>query len=149
MYLNMSVSMKKSPSRSFSIRLRSDAIRHLSRQAKRQGQPARTLAQRYIEEGLRHEEHPLVHFVDGPAGRRASMLGCGLDVWEIVETVRDNDGSVEGAADYLGKPIYLIQAALQYYTVFPDEIDAWIGDHHEESERLYAEWTKANETLKR
>ena len=37
----------------------------------------RTLAQRYVEEGLRMDEHPLVRFVDGPAGRRARLVGPG------------------------------------------------------------------------
>jgi len=39
--------------------------------------------------------HPLIQFVDGPSGRRASLIGSGLDVWEVIATVRDNDGSVE------------------------------------------------------
>jgi ribose 1,5-bisphosphokinase PhnN len=34
---------------------------------------------RYAEEGARRDEHPLVTFRDGPAGRRAGLLG-GPDV---------------------------------------------------------------------
>jgi uncharacterized protein (DUF433 family) len=79
------------------------------------------LAQRYIEEGLRHDEHPLVHFLDGPSGRRASLVGRGLDVWEVIATVKDNGGAVGLAAQYLGVPVGLVEAAVAYY-----------GDHHEE-----------------
>jgi hypothetical protein len=63
--------------------------------------PERTLAQRYVEEGLRHDAHPLIQFLDGPSGRRASLVGRGLDVWEVVVTVRDNEGSITEAAGYL------------------------------------------------
>jgi len=38
------------------------------------------LAERYVEEGLRMDEHPGIGFADGPAGRRAVVLGSGLDV---------------------------------------------------------------------
>jgi len=47
------------------------------------------------------DEHPLVRFADGPAGRRARLLGAGGDVWEVIATVRDNDGNIAAAADYL------------------------------------------------
>ena len=63
--------------------------------------PPRTLAQRYVEEGLRMDEHPLVRFAEGPAGRRARLVGTGSDVWEVIAAVRDNDGDVAEAAAYL------------------------------------------------
>lgn len=86
----------------------------------------RTLAQRYVEEGLRHDRHPLIGFVDGPSGRRAALVGHGVDVWEAIATVRDNDGSTVEAADYLQVPRGLVEAAVTYYGEFQDEIDAQI-----------------------
>ena len=93
------------------------------------------MAQRYVDEGLRHDAHPLVQFLDGPSGRRASLAGRGLEVWEVIATVRDNDGSVERAADYLGIPTGLAQAALAYYGEYRDEIDAEIQDNELAYER--------------
>jgi hypothetical protein len=29
------------------------------------------------------------------------LLGRGLDVWEVIATIRDNNGSMAEAADYL------------------------------------------------
>ncbi len=87
----------------------------------------RTLAQRYVEEGLRHDLHPLVHFLDGPSGRRASLVGRGLDVWEVIGTVRDNEGSIPLAAQYLQVPTGLVEAAVAYYGEYRDEIDAEIA----------------------
>jgi uncharacterized protein (DUF433 family) len=72
------------------------------------------------------EEHALVRFVDGPAGRRARLVGSGLDVWEVVSVVRDNEGDVVAAAEYLGVPRGLVQAAVAYYGTYTGEIDEWI-----------------------
>jgi hypothetical protein len=44
------------------------------------------------------DEHPNIHFVDGALGRRPSIIGTGLDVWEVVEVAIDNSGSVADAA---------------------------------------------------
>ena len=51
------------------------------------------------------------------------MVGSGLDVWEVIATVRDNDGSAEEAAAYLEVPLGLVQAAVAYYGEYRDEID--------------------------
>ena len=81
------------------------------------------LAERYVEEGLRMDEHPGIGFADGPAGRRAVLLGSGLDVWEVIATVRQSRGSAEAAARYLELPMSAVRAAVRYYAAFPAEID--------------------------
>ena len=42
---------------------------------------------RLVDEALRMHEHPLITFKDGPAGRRARLVG-GPDVWEVIGAVR-------------------------------------------------------------
>jgi len=81
------------------------------------------LAERYVEEGLRMDEHPGIGFADGPAGRRAVVLGTGLDVWELVATIRQPGGSVEAASRYLELPVSAVRAAVRYCAAFPAEID--------------------------
>ena len=88
-----------------------------------------------IVTGLRRAAHPLIHFLDGPSGRRASLVGRGLDVWEVISTVIDNDGSVTDAAAYLQIPTGLVQAAVGYYGEFRGEIDAEIAANTAEYER--------------
>src|ERR1051326_7111403 len=56
-----------------SVRLNDATIARLGRHAQRAHLAPRTLAQRYVEEGLRMDEHPLIRFADGPAGRRARL----------------------------------------------------------------------------
>jgi uncharacterized protein (DUF433 family) len=119
----------------YTLRLAPGIRQRLTEWARRAGIPERGLAQRYIEEGLRHDAHPLIQFLDGPSGRRASLVGRGLDVWEVIETVRDNDGSVGEAAEYLEVPTGLVEAAVAYYGEYRDEIDQEIALNEAEYER--------------
>lgn len=96
------------------------------------------LAERYVEEGLRMDEHPGVGFANGPAGRRAVVLGTGLDVWEVVATIRQPGGSVNVAAGYLELPISAVRAAVRYYAAFPQEIDELLDRQTNIAEREQA-----------
>jgi hypothetical protein len=81
-----------------------------------------TLAQRYIEKGLRVDEHPLIRFADGPSGPRARLVG-GPDVWEVIAVARDNNGNLPETAAYLELPLDLVQTAASYYAICSQEID--------------------------
>lgn len=131
----------------FTLRFPSGTTERLRRRAERVREAPRTLAQRYVEEGLRHDEHPLVHFVEGPSGRRAALIGTGLDVAEMIATVRDNDNDLEETADYLNLPLGLVQAAVAYYGEHRDEIDAEIARNEAEWERGYAAWEAGRDAL--
>jgi hypothetical protein len=119
----------------YTLRLAPGLRQRLSEWARRAGLPERTLAQRYVDEGLRHDAHPLIQFLDGPSGRRASLLGRGLDVWEVIATVRDNYGSISEAAEYLEIPVGLVEAAVTYYGEYRHEIDREIELNEAEYER--------------
>ena len=119
----------------YTLRLAPGVRQRLSEWARRAGIQERTLAQRYVEEGLRHDAHPLIQFFDGPSGRRASLLGRGLDVWEVIATIRDNNGSMTEAAEYLQIPAGLVEAAAAYYGEYRDEIDREIELNEAEYER--------------
>ena len=88
------------------------------------------LAERYLDEGMRLDRHPGVIFVDGPAGRRPKLAGTGLDVWEVVETVKDEGNSVDAAAPYLDITASRVDVAIRYYADHRDEIDAWTERVH-------------------
>jgi len=132
-----------------SLRLGEATIERLGSRAKRVHLPPRTLAQRYVEEGLRMDEHPLVRFVDGPAGRRARLAGTGKDVWEVIATVRDNDNALKEAAEYLSIPLGLVQAAVTYYGAYTDEIDELIADNERAAEEAHAAWRAGQAALAR
>lgn len=131
----------------FTLRLRPVVSERLAAGARRAGLAPRTLAQRYIDESLRREDHPLIRFADGPAGRRAALVGRGLDVWQVIETVRGNDNNAEEAAAYLEIPVGLVQAAIAYYGDYQDEVDAQIALNQAEWERGYAVWEAGKRAL--
>jgi uncharacterized protein (DUF433 family) len=131
----------------FTLRLRPGVSERLAIQAQRAGLAPRTLAQRYVDESLRREDHPLVRFADGPSGRRAALVGCGLDVWEVVATVRENDNNPEQAAAYLEIAPGLVQAAIAYYGEYRDEIDVEIALNQAEWERGHAAWEAGKQAL--
>ena len=118
-----------------SFRFPQTLVQRLDRRAGNLGVTRTTLAERFLEEGLRLVEHPGIAFRDGASGeRRAAISGSRLDVWMVVEVVRAN-GGIEGAADYLEVPAHGIEAAARYYAAYPDEIDEEIRQNNEYAER--------------
>lgn len=132
-----------------SVRLNDATIARLGRHAQRVHLAPRTLAQRYVEEGLRMDEHPLIRFAEGPAGRRARLMGTGKDVWEVIATVRDNGGDIAEAARYLEISLGLVQAAVTYYGAYPDEIDQWIEANAQEAAEVHAAWAAGKDAAQR
>lgn len=123
-----------------SFRLPADTATRLDLSAAASGMTRTALAERLLDEGLRRIRHPRIDFVDGPAGRRPFVLGTGLDVWEIVATIRANKDSTEDTADYLQVSPAIIEAAARYHAEFADEIDCWIEANDviaEREEQLY------------
>ena len=131
-----------------SVRLNDSTIARLGRHAQRLHLAPRTLAQRYVEEGLRMDEHPLIRFADGPAGRRARLVGTGKDVWEIIAAVRDNDGDAAETARYLEMPLGLVQAAISYYGAYRDEIDQWIEANEQQVAETHAAWSAGQDAVR-
>jgi hypothetical protein len=132
----------------YTLRLAPGIRQRLTEWARRTGLPERSLAQRYVEEGLRHDAHPLIQFLDGSSGRRASLVGRGLDVWEVIATVRDNDGSIREAAEYLEVPAGLVEAAVAYYGEYRDEVDRDIELNEAEYERGQAAIAAGEQALR-
>jgi len=132
-----------------SLRLPDATVERLGARARTWSVPPRTVAQRYVEEGLRTDDHPLNRFADGPAGRRARLQGSGLDVWEAIAGVCENDGDEPAAAAYLELPLGLVEAAVAYYGAYPSEIDEWVRLNPRESEAARAAWLAGQAALKR
>lgn len=106
----------------------SRTVSRLEQRAKATGIPKTVLANRYVEEGLKMDAHPGIVFRDGPAGRRAGVVG-GPDVWEVIEVLKDNRGSLKATAQYLGLRPGLVASAASYYAENRDEIDDWIKEN--------------------
>ncbi|MBI2168636.1 MAG: hypothetical protein HYU28_03920 [Actinobacteria bacterium] len=136
-----------------SIRFRRDAVyRSLKKEAGSRGLSTSALAERLIDEGLRSGRHPLITFRDGPAGRRAGLVG-GPDVWEVVSALTGGDvpreKRVERVADLLGLRTAQVEAALAYYAEFTDEIDVEIAENDAAADEWEAAWRRQQELLGR
>lgn len=131
----------------YTLRLRPGISERLTKHARRRGLAPRSLAQRYVDEGLRHDDHPLIHFLPGVVDRRSVVMGTGLDVWEVIATVRDNENDLAETAAYLKIPLGLVEAAVSYYGEYRDEIDEQIADNEAEYERGYAAWEAGQRAL--
>jgi uncharacterized protein (DUF433 family) len=122
-------------------------VAHLKQRAQETHAPQTALAERYIEEGLRRDEHPLVYFRDGESGRRPALLGTRLDIADILTTVRQNGNSVEEAADYLEIPVEHVEACVRYYADYKDEVDAWIERVDAIAQRERERWQRRRQAL--
>lgn len=93
------------------------------------------------------DEHPLVRFADGPAGRRARLVGTGKDVWEVIAAVRDNGGDLAETAGYLEIPLGLVQAAVAYYGAYQAEIDEWMDLNDQDATEAHANWAAGQASI--
>jgi uncharacterized protein (DUF433 family) len=133
--------------RQFSVRVATPVFEQLERRTAEVNESRNALAERYIAEGVKMDEHPDIYFRDGAMGRRAAIIGTRLDVWQVMETVRNSENSPEEAADYLGIPVAKVRAAVRYYAANRDEVDAFSGRTTAVSERAEAAWRAEQEIL--
>jgi uncharacterized protein (DUF433 family) len=131
-----------------SFRLSRRTLELLDDRARELSETRNSLAERLMDEGLRTERHPLVVFRQGAAGlRRPALVGTRLYVWQVIDTVRASGNSVAAAADYLGLPEHHVQAAVDYYADFTDEVDEYRAQEREFERRERERWERAQRVL--
>jgi uncharacterized protein (DUF433 family) len=139
--------MTSTTKQSVAFRFDRITVARLKQRAQETHAPQTALAERYIEEGLRHDEHPLIYFRDGEAGRRPALLGSRLSVADVITTIRQNDDSIEEASGYLEIPVEQVDACLQYYADYKEEIDAWIEHVNVIAQRERERWQRRRQAL--
>jgi hypothetical protein len=136
--------------RQFSARLDASVLDRLERRGVRAGLNKSRLAERYIDEGIRMEDHPGIVFRDGPAGRRPG-LAAGPDVWEVIGVLhgarKRGEAAILYTADYLNLTPTQVRSAVSYYATYPAEIDGWIARNDEEAEAAEAVWRREQAAL--
>lgn len=112
-------------------------------------------ANRLIDEALRMQEYPLIVFRDGPAGRRARLIG-GPDVWEVIAAIEscrraepdvDTDSVAALVAETSGLVPQEVHAALLYWADYPTEVDDFIRTAHAQADQARLGWERAREFL--
>lgn len=119
-----------------SFRLSSRTLELLGERAGETSESRNALAERLLDEGLRIDRHPLIRFRTGGSGlRRPALVGTRVDIWQVIDTVRGEDGNVADAAEYLGLTEAMVRAAVDYYAAFAEEIDAYRAEELAFAER--------------
>jgi hypothetical protein len=113
-----------------SFRLPEDLLERVDAEAAATGTSVTALVTSLLDEGLKVRRFPGVVYRSGPAGRRAALT-AGPDVWEVVRAVRRTPGSGErrlhGVAGETGLELDQVRLAVNFYSAYPEEIDARIA----------------------
>ena len=122
-----------------SFRLPEDLLERLDSEASASGTSATALVTGLLDEGLKTRKFPGIVYRSGPAGRRAALAN-GPDVWEVVRAVRRTRGKGEPrlrqVAEASGLTIDQVRLAVEFYTAFPDEVDARIAADDEAARQV-------------
>ncbi len=136
--------------RQFSARLDPAVVDRLERRGARRGLNKSRLAERYIDEGMRMEDHPGIVFRDGPTGRRAGLAG-GPDVWEVIAATRASELAGEKAIAAVAERGNLtpaqVRVAARYYGEYSAEIDELVRRNLEEADAAEARWRREQNAL--
>lgn len=141
-----------------SVRFDSAVAARLARfVASHPGMSASAATNLLVDEALRCQEHPLIVFRDGPAGRRARLVG-GPDVWEVARAMRSARVAepdlgpaalVELVSETSGVAERLVRAATDYWAAFPDEIEGWVERAEAEAAECEQRWRREQYLLGR
>lgn len=121
-------SLPSSKSSVVSIRLKQNQIDRLARLARQQGRSLSDTGAMLIEESLRRSDFAWIEFRDSALGRRAYIQGSSLTVWEVIVLAKTYGMDAEETADHLRWPIFKVEAAINYWKAYPNEIDLEIKD---------------------
>ncbi len=131
--------MMATKSAPFSMRLSQRMEALVDREAKRTGRSRGAIVEALAEEALRMRLFPGVAFKGADWERRAWVVGTALDVWQIVDAHRDIP-SIEQMAEGGSASEQQIRLALEYYKMFPEEIDDAIAENRRPIEQLEEEY---------
>jgi hypothetical protein len=136
--------------RQFSARLDPAVVDRLERRGARGGLNKSRLAERYIDEGMRMDDHPGINFRDGPTGRRAGLAG-GPDVWEVITATRvsglTGEEAIEAAAEWGNLTPAQVRSAVRYYSEYGAEIDEFVRRNLEEADAAEERWRREQNAL--
>lgn len=123
------------------IRLPEELAEEIEREQERTGQNFSETVAELVREAVRARRAPGIVFRPGPTGRRASVAGSGIDVWEVIDAYRECGEDREELAEALPQlDASQLRAALNYYALYPDDIDARLEREEELTpEALYGE----------
>jgi len=119
-----------------SIRLDESVLEAVRGQAQRTGRPISRVIRDLLEMALRMQRFPGIVFIEGPAGRRAHIAGTGLDVWEVIQLLREYGAASKLREHFPRLSPMAIHIAESYAKAYPDEIGAFLALNTQTAEEL-------------
>ena len=111
-----------------SLRIPVQTAREIEELGAESGAEFSAIANQLLDEAVRMRRCPGIVFSAGPSGRRATVAGTGVDVWEVVAThqsLAHDERRLRAAYHWLTEA--QLRAALAYHRLYPTEIDARIA----------------------
>lgn len=131
-----------------SFRLARRTAERLDAAAEASGETRNSLAERLLDEALKTDQHPLIRFRSGAAGRREpTLVGTRLRVRDVITTVRAEGNDLEAAADYLSVSMAIVSAAVAYFADYRDEIAADMAWADKTAASEHARWDRQQAAL--
>lgn len=119
------------------LRLPEELEEEIGREMRLRGATFSEVATQLLREAVRMRRVPGIYFFDGLDSRRAAITGTGLEVWEVVATYKSLGADREALKEsYPWLDDKQLSAALFYYELYPEEIDARLS--------LEERWTQEN-----
>lgn len=113
--------------------------------ARRVGLKKSTVVVGALREWLRMEAHPGIVFVKTVTGERRAALAAGPQVWTVAEAWQQHPArrrDTAAVASTLGLAERDVEAALDYWAEYREEIDQLIDRQHADQDEALAAWER-------
>ena len=113
-----------------SLRIPEKTIKEIEELARASRKDFTTAANELLDEAIKAHRCPGIVFTEGVSGKRARVAGTGIEVWEVIAAYK----AVGEKFTRLGKAYHWLtelqlRAALGYYSLYAEEIDALIAEN--------------------
>jgi len=118
-----------------SLRLPAETTKEIEQLAKETGRDFSNVTKDLLQEALKMRRCPGILFAEGTGGRRARVVGTGIEVWEVIaayKSMKEDFRRLQKAYHWLSTE--QLKAALGYYVGYPEEIDRLIEQNERWSE---------------
>ncbi|MEX1157296.1 MAG: hypothetical protein WEC79_00010 [Thermomicrobiales bacterium] len=114
-------------------------------QSERFDTPRDLVVERLVEEAVRMRRFPRIGFREEGPRRRACVRGTRLDVWFVIDTLRETSREhVVSLLEENRRSSHDLDAAISYYEAYADEIDPFIEEYRQLPEYWQAKYPKLN-----
>src|SRR5581483_1418860 len=120
--------MENAMSQTVTLRLPDETASWLRRSARQSGRSVNEFGVAVVEEARRTTEFAEIEFRSFGGQRQACVKGH-LPVWQAIAVAEGYGMDVERTAAHFCWPIWRVQAAMNYYRAFPEEVDLLIADN--------------------